>query len=49
MQLARLEPRALGSFATVLQRQKVVSDFEAMLLSGDAAGSKVPFAFHGLF
>ena len=47
--MTRRERRALGRFAADLQRRQLVKDFETMLLAGDAANSKAPLVFQGLF
>ena len=49
LQLPKRERRALGRFAADLQRRKLVNDFDAALLAGDVSGSRVPFAFRGVF
>ena len=49
LQLTRRERRAIGRFSADLQRQQLVKDFEAALMAGTSASSKVPFVLQGLF
>ena len=49
LQLTRRERRAIGRFSADLQRQQLVKDFEAALMAGPDASTKVLFVFQGLF
>ena len=49
LELSRRERRALGRVAAEVQRQKLVQDFEAVLLAGDVHSARLPLAFRGLF
>ena len=49
LQLTRRERRAIGRFSADLQRQQLVTDFEAALMAGPDASTKVLFVFQGLF